>query len=433
MDNLNIVLPIKIKILKIDSGPMVTMISHNRREQVDLASSLFDPYYNHFGQMLFDIRPHYYRSVSIISEDMVMDFDSSMYEMTLNVFSDEKAGAYLDRFFEKCQFLSCDQPMIKEGTSEFLTEQEYDKLVKDELTGVRAYNSHFAAYKKWDNLDDQEIDELYDAYISLFEMMRSDLMSTSDYYNLQNEIIVQVRNEMTDIIPQNIDPVAEGLRTIGFKDSSAEEPQLEFFQKFERIFVNRFRKKVDDLYAEIINQNKLVFNMSKEEIWYICPTVLSAMYTMALVSKLNNRQYKKCIAPNCNTYFLVDNSHPQKRCEKHIKPLQNRRQKQKISGLRRDEKKGQKKKGLQFAAIDKAKTRYQNDKDIDSYIRFWETLWETDGGPLSRDSEKVFALADLYIEKGDIRKALGFVCAREKEKDFSDMAKTYRERLMEKT
>jgi hypothetical protein len=55
-----------------------------------------------------------------------------------------------------------------------------------------------------------------------------------------------------------------------------------------------------------------------------CPTLLSAMYEKMLIGEFNKDTYLKCDV--CSNYFKVDKSHPQTRCDIHMRSRRKKRQ-----------------------------------------------------------------------------------------------------------
>ena len=83
----------------------------------------------------------------------------------------------------------------------------------------------------------------------------------------------------------------------------------------------------------------------------------------------------------------------------------------------------------QLEAIQSARKEYDESKDINSYIAFWEMLWEN-GGLLFRGSRWHFELADLYIIAKRYNDALRFVKKLKKErKEYADKADSYIEKI----
>ena len=83
----------------------------------------------------------------------------------------------------------------------------------------------------------------------------------------------------------------------------------------------------------------------------------------------------------------------------------------------------------QLEAIQAARKEYDDGKDINSYIAFWEMLWEN-GGLLFRGSRWHFELADLYIAAKRYNDALCFVKKLKRErKEYADKADSYIARI----
>lgn len=83
----------------------------------------------------------------------------------------------------------------------------------------------------------------------------------------------------------------------------------------------------------------------------------------------------------------------------------------------------------QLEAIQAARKEYDGGKDINSYIIFWEMLWEN-GGLLFRGSKWHFELADLYIAAKRYNDALRFVKKLKRErKEYADKADSYIARI----
>lgn len=79
----------------------------------------------------------------------------------------------------------------------------------------------------------------------------------------------------------------------------------------------------------------------------------------------------------------------------------------------------------QLEAIQKARMEYDENKDIGSYIAFWEMLWNN-GGLAFRGSRWHFELADLYIASKRYGDALRFVKELKKErKEYTEKADSY--------
>lgn len=79
----------------------------------------------------------------------------------------------------------------------------------------------------------------------------------------------------------------------------------------------------------------------------------------------------------------------------------------------------------QLEAIQRARKEYDDSKDIDSYIAFWEMLWQN-GGLAFRGSRWHFELADLYIASKRYDDALRFVKKLKKErKEYAEKADSY--------
>lgn len=79
----------------------------------------------------------------------------------------------------------------------------------------------------------------------------------------------------------------------------------------------------------------------------------------------------------------------------------------------------------QLEAIQAARKEYDEEKDIDSYIAFWEMLWDN-GGLLFLGSKWHFELADLYIDAKRYNDALSFVNKIKREhKEYADKADSY--------
>lgn len=62
----------------------------------------------------------------------------------------------------------------------------------------------------------------------------------------------------------------------------------------------------------------------------------------------------------------------------------------------------------QFASVQKAKEKFDEDKDMDAYIAFWEMVWEN-GGLKFESARWHFKLPDLYIKSKRYDDALAFV------------------------
>lgn len=79
----------------------------------------------------------------------------------------------------------------------------------------------------------------------------------------------------------------------------------------------------------------------------------------------------------------------------------------------------------QLGVIQEARRKYDNDKNLDYYIAFWEMLWK-DGGLLFDGSKWHFELPNLYIESKRYDDALIFLKKLKKEKkEYADKADSY--------
>lgn len=86
----------------------------------------------------------------------------------------------------------------------------------------------------------------------------------------------------------------------------------------------------------------------------------------------------------------------------------------------------------QLALIKKAEAKYEEDKDIDFIIKFWEQLW-ANGGLVFEGSHWHFRLADLYIQEKRYDDAIAY-CKRIKKskKNYADKADGYIQRIEDK-
>lgn len=76
----------------------------------------------------------------------------------------------------------------------------------------------------------------------------------------------------------------------------------------------------------------------------------------------------------------------------------------------------------QIGAVQKAREKYNEDKDLNSYIAFWEMVWAT-GGLKFEGAKWHFELPDLYIKAKRYDDALAFVVKIKKTKPlYSDKA-----------
>lgn len=85
----------------------------------------------------------------------------------------------------------------------------------------------------------------------------------------------------------------------------------------------------------------------------------------------------------------------------------------------------------QIAAAQKAKDKYSKDKDLDSYIAFWEMIW-ANGGLKFEGARWHFELPDLYIKAKRYDDALAFVTKLKKTKStYSYKSDTYINKIQE--
>lgn len=85
----------------------------------------------------------------------------------------------------------------------------------------------------------------------------------------------------------------------------------------------------------------------------------------------------------------------------------------------------------QIAAVQKARDKYSEDKDLDSYIAFWEMIWSNDGLKFEGAGWH-FELPDLYIKAKRYDDALAFVTKLKKSKPtYAYKAETYIKKIEE--
>ena len=86
----------------------------------------------------------------------------------------------------------------------------------------------------------------------------------------------------------------------------------------------------------------------------------------------------------------------------------------------------------QIEAVQKAREKYNEDKDLNSYIAFWEMVWAT-GGLKFEGAKWHFELPDLYIKAKRYDDALAFVVKIKKTKPlYSDKADVYIQKIEER-
>lgn len=85
----------------------------------------------------------------------------------------------------------------------------------------------------------------------------------------------------------------------------------------------------------------------------------------------------------------------------------------------------------QIAAVQKARKKYDEDKDMDSYIAFWEMVWKN-GGLKFEGSRWHFELADLYIKTERYDDAFAFLRKLKRMKPtYSNKVDAYIKRIEE--
>ena len=85
-------------------------------------------------------------------------------------------------------------------------------------------------------------------------------------------------------------------------------------------------------------------------------------------------------------------------------------------------------------AVNTAEHKYNEDHDLDAYIKFWEDMWSK-GGLDFYGLHKYFTLADLYIKAGRYSDAMNFVKKRKEETDdprYLEAADQYIEKIEKK-
>lgn len=86
----------------------------------------------------------------------------------------------------------------------------------------------------------------------------------------------------------------------------------------------------------------------------------------------------------------------------------------------------------QIEVVQKAREKYNEDKDINAYIAFWEMVWAT-GGLKFEGAKWHFELPDLYIKAKRYDEALAFVEKIKKTKPlYSDKADAYIQKIEER-
>ena len=80
----------------------------------------------------------------------------------------------------------------------------------------------------------------------------------------------------------------------------------------------------------IIRHAHAIYNIATETFEYRCPDYLTAMYMMTFLAIHNEEEYRVCANPRCRQYFVVNRSHPQTLCPKHMAARQRKRQNQKM-------------------------------------------------------------------------------------------------------
>lgn len=83
---------------------------------------------------------------------------------------------------------------------------------------------------------------------------------------------------------------------------------------------------LNDFLQEKIKQLDITFSGIDGTITFFCHSLLEAMYVYAVVSIINQNEYKKCSKPGCQRYFRVDKHHPQKFCDIHMAPRRKKRE-----------------------------------------------------------------------------------------------------------
>ena len=86
----------------------------------------------------------------------------------------------------------------------------------------------------------------------------------------------------------------------------------------------------------------------------------------------------------------------------------------------------------QIAAVQQARAKYDSDKDLDSYIAFWEMVW-ANGGLKFEGAKWHFELPDLYIKAKRYDEALAFVTKIKKSKPiYAEKANVYIQKIKER-
>jgi hypothetical protein len=86
----------------------------------------------------------------------------------------------------------------------------------------------------------------------------------------------------------------------------------------------------------------------------------------------------------------------------------------------------------QIAAVQQARGKYDSDKDLDSYIDFWEMVW-ANGGLKFEGAKWHFELPDLYIKAKRYDEALAFVTNIKKAKPiYAEKADVYIKKIQER-
>ena len=377
--------------------------------------------YDEKQNVLVDIRQSSINNQAITPRSRI-ELTDALYCEILSLSDIDDISAFCARYRDISFFYKGQQLL---GTDkEFLTEYAYYREIKRQLDLFRDYKSQYALYQRMDSLSDDEMLTLYSGYCR------------TSYYFPDNSTIWHFQSRFlfdsalhqcgfTDQTYGDITPVIKNRQVIGVSGNIPDQEKDNIYRKYQEIFLWGHKEDYLCLLTVMTKDNHAVFLPSKGIILYRCPTVLSAMYAKLVVSSFNADTYKMCAHPGCHNYFKVDKTHPQTRCPKHMKSRQTQRQNARIKVILGDENILRGKKEAQALEIQRAEARYERTKNIDEYISFWENIWTTDKGFLSKNNSQAFTLADLYIQQGRYQDALKFVKDIGKQEWFSEKAKEY--------
>lgn len=163
-----------------------------------------------------------------------------------------------------------------------------------------------------------------------------------DKYDLDAYVKIQKNNKPSSVLEDEINDGERLQEQIISADTEEDQFQVieSYFENKEallsrykrlvraqtdRIIDSLMMRDVEEFLRQISAEANISYDPVNSCINYHCKDLRTAMYMMANVSAFNEDEYRMCSHPKCHTYYKVDKSHPQSRCDRHMKARQTKR------------------------------------------------------------------------------------------------------------